>query len=105
MADDSNAPLSVPYAHVEHQREIRVVQHHLRAFAKRLRRLAQRCVGRQVAGLYPHARVTLEDVALPQVLHRIREDLQCLLFRQLGVWLFADGRIVRLYERIRSAAD
>ena len=29
MADDSNAPLSVPYAHVEHQREIRVVQHHL----------------------------------------------------------------------------
>jgi hypothetical protein len=29
VADDSNAPLSVPHAHAEHQREVRVVQHHL----------------------------------------------------------------------------
>ena len=30
VADDPNAPLSVPHAHVEHQREVRLVQHHLR---------------------------------------------------------------------------
>ena len=29
VADDPNAPLSVPHAHAEHQREVRLVQHHL----------------------------------------------------------------------------